>query len=83
MDNAAETLLIIVSATLSVFLIVAIIAIIKWIRIMKHVEVIVEKAENVAGSVESAASSLQKGAASASVLNVLGNIVSSVQNRKK
>jgi hypothetical protein len=83
MDNAAEALLIIVSATLSIFLVVGIIALIKWIRIMKHVEVIVEKAENVAGSVEAAASSIQKGAASASVLSVIGNIVSSVQNRKK
>ncbi len=83
MDNAAEALLIIVSATLSVFLIVAIIALIKWIRIMKHVEVIVEKAENVAGSVEAAASSIQKGASTASVMSVIGNIVSHVQSRKK
>ncbi len=83
MDNAAETLLIIVSATLSVFLIVAIIAIVKWIKIMKHVEVIVEKAESVAGSVEAAASTIQKGAASASVLSVIGNIVSSVKGKGK
>lgn len=69
MDSAAEALLIIVSATLSVFLIVGIIAIIYFIRILK-------RADRVAESVESAASAVRKGAKAMPVANIFSKFMS-------
>jgi len=83
MDSAAEALLIIVSATLSGFLIVGIIAVIYIIRIAKRVDRITEHAENVAESMESAAETFRRTATPIAFLKVVGNIVDSVTRSRK
>ena len=64
MDTAAETLLIIVSSVLSVFLILLSIALIYFIRLLK-------KADHVANTVESAASAVKQSATTAAPLTKL------------
>lgn len=83
MDNASETLLIVVSTTLSVFLVLMSIAAFYFIRLTKRLDRIADKAENVADSVEAAASAFEKTATPMAVLNMIGNVVSQVQKRKK
>lgn len=75
MDTVAEVLLIIVSATLSVFLVVLIIVGVYLISLIKQIRRIAEHAENVADSVESAASTFEKTASPLAVLKVIGSIV--------
>ncbi|OGL35059.1 hypothetical protein A3F65_01820 [Candidatus Saccharibacteria bacterium RIFCSPHIGHO2_12_FULL_47_16b] len=72
MDTAAEVLLIIVSSVLAVFLIVFTIALIYIIRLMR-------RAEQVADSMESAASAVRKGAAVMPFIRLISAIV----NRKR
>ncbi|MBI5906840.1 hypothetical protein HY857_02190 [Candidatus Saccharibacteria bacterium] len=75
MDSAAEALLIIVSATLSVFLILLIVVVVYVISLLKQIRRIAEHAENVADSVESAASAFEKTASPLAVLKIVGSIV--------
>ncbi|OGL38798.1 hypothetical protein A3J32_01025 [Candidatus Saccharibacteria bacterium RIFCSPLOWO2_02_FULL_46_7] len=69
MDAAAEVLLIIVSATLAVFLIIFSIALIFLIRVFR-------RAAEVADSVESAASAVKKGVTAMPVINLVSKIIS-------
>ncbi|KKU19895.1 MAG: hypothetical protein UX30_C0006G0025 [Candidatus Saccharibacteria bacterium GW2011_GWA2_46_10] len=68
MDTAAEVLLIIVSSVLAVFLIIAAFALIYAIRLMR-------RADQVADSVESAASAVRKGAAAMPFIRLISAIV--------
>lgn len=83
MDSASETLLIIVSVTLSVFLAVATISLILLIRFIKQLGRIANKAEHVANSVESAAESFEKRASSMAVLGMIANIIEKAANVKR
>ena len=75
MDSAAETLLIIVSATLAVFLAVFSIALIFLIKLLGQLRRIASKAENVADSVESVAETFEKSAGPMAILKLISNIV--------
>lgn len=76
MDTAAEALLIVVSATLTVFLILFCIALVYFIRLLK-------KADHVANSVESAASAVKRSATTAAPLTKLfTNLFSKSSERK-
>lgn len=68
METAAEVLLIIVSSVLAVFLVILSVALIYVIRLMK-------RAEDVASSVESAASAVRKGAAVMPFIRLISAIV--------
>lgn len=83
MDTAAETLLIVVSTTLAVFLVFGSIALFYIIRVAKRADRLAEKAENIAGSVESAASAFSKAAAPTAFLKVVNGIISSVKGKGK
>ncbi|PJE65462.1 hypothetical protein COU91_01525 [Candidatus Saccharibacteria bacterium CG10_big_fil_rev_8_21_14_0_10_47_8] len=83
MNTAAETLLIIVSATLSVFLILLIIVAVYLISLLKRIRRIAEHAENVADSVESAASAFKKTASPLAALKVVGSIVENAAKFKR
>lgn len=83
MDSAAETLLIIVSSVLSVFLVLLSVAAYYFIRVMKHLDRVVDKAESVADSVEAAASAFEKTATPMAVINLISNIVSKTHKKKK
>lgn len=82
MDTASQTLLIIVSAVLAMFLIVSAIAVILFIRILNHVKKITERAEGIAGSMESAATAFEKAAGPMAVLKLIGNIIN-VANKSR
>ena len=75
MDTATQILVIITSSVLVVFLILAIIATVYFIKLMKVVRQIAEHAENVAESMQSAADTFKKTATPLAFLKVLGNIV--------
>ncbi len=67
MDTAAYALLIIVSTVLSIFLILACIALIYFIRILK-------RANQVADSVESAATAVKRSASAAPFVKLVNNL---------
>jgi len=69
MDAAAEVLLIIVSATLAVFLIIFSIALIFLIRVFR-------RAADVAESVESAATAVKRGVTAAPFIRIITKLVS-------
>lgn len=83
MDNAAEVLLIIVSATLSVFLVLLIIVAVYVISLLKQIRRIANHAENVVDSVESAASTFEKAASPLAILKVIGSIVENAAKFKR
>ncbi len=83
MDDAAEVLLIIVSATLSIFLIVAIIAIVKSIKILNHIKSITEKAERIADNAESASEFFKNTAGPAAIAKLIANITSAFKKGKE
>jgi hypothetical protein len=83
MDTAAEVLLIIVSVVLSIFLIVGIIAGVYTIKILKQVRRITERAENVADSVEAAASTFEKSASPIAIIRIIGNIIEQTTRMRK
>jgi predicted PurR-regulated permease PerM len=85
MDSAAEVLLIIVSVTLSVFLIVLVVALLYVISVMRQLKRISAQAENVVDSVQAAASAFERKVSPLRVLRLINNIVghTSSGRRKK
>jgi len=75
MNTASEILVIIVSVALAIFLTVLVVALLYTIKIMKQIKQITEHAENVAGSMESAAEAFKKTATPLAVLKLVGNIM--------
>lgn len=69
MDSAAQVLLIIVSAVLALFLIILGITLIYLIRVLK-------RAEQVASSMESAATAVKRGVAAAPFIKIISKLVS-------
>lgn len=82
MDSAAQVLLIIVSSVLSVFLILLAIAAIYAIAVLKRVNQIVDRAENVADTMEAAARAFEKTAGPIAIIKLIANIVGSVRHKK-
>jgi hypothetical protein len=83
MDTTAEVLLIIVSSVLSIFLVLLIVALSYGISIMRRVKKIVDRAENVADSVEAAASAFEKTATPIAVFKFISKIVAHSKKAKK
>jgi hypothetical protein len=81
LDSASQALLIIVSATLTVFLILLSIALGYFIRLIRKFNGLIEKAESVASSVESAAQSFEKSAGPISVLKYMSSVFSGTKNK--
>lgn len=75
MNTASEVLVIIVSSILAIFLIVLIVASVYAVKVLKQVRRITERAENVAGTVEAAASTIGRAASPLAVLKIIGSIV--------
>lgn len=83
MEVASEVLLIIVSSVLGLFLIVAIIAGIYAISVLRQVRRIVKTAENVALNVEAAAQAFERGAGPLAAIKIIANIIEQVTKSKK
>jgi hypothetical protein len=83
MDTASQILLIIVSATLTLFLVVGIVALIKTIQVMNHLKRITEKAESIADKAEAVGEFFQKTAGPAAITKLVSNIVHAVHDKKE
>lgn len=83
MNTASEVLVIIVSAVLAIFLVILIFVLIQVYKILRHVRRITAQAQNVADSVEAAASAFERTASPLAVLKVVANIVDQVTRSKR
>ena len=83
MNTASEVLVIIVSSVLSIFLLLAIVALVYLIGILKQVKKVTSRAENVAETVQAAASAFERTATPLAVFKLIGNIVGHAQKRRK
>lgn len=78
MENSSELLLIIVSATLTVFLLLAIVCLFYVISVLRKVKKLTDTAQNVALNVEAAAEAFERSAKPVAIIKVISNIVSQV-----
>jgi hypothetical protein len=83
MENAETVLVIILSVTLTVFLIVAIVLIVSLIKLSKILREIAEKARVAVDNVEAATLMLKKTAGPLAIGKFLTNIIDVIINRKK
>jgi predicted PurR-regulated permease PerM len=83
MDTAADVLLIIVSAVLAIFLLVLIFVGVWTVKLIKQAKRVLEHAENVADSVEAAASAFERTATPLSVLKIISNIIGQTSRTKR
>lgn len=83
MGNAESILVIILSVTLTIFLLAAITLTILLIQLAKRLKRIAETAQSVAGNVEAAAQILKQSAGPLAVARFMANIADVVTKRKK
>lgn len=69
--QAFQILVIILSVALAVFLVIAIVATVWLIKVLKNVNSITEKADRVATDIEAAAESIKRNAAPAAAIQTL------------
>ncbi len=82
METATEVLVVIVSITLTIFLLVGIVVLVKILQILKDIKNIVKKAEQIAGTAEAVGEFFQKTAGTAAVAKLVANIVQSFRGRR-
>jgi hypothetical protein len=83
MESAETILVIILSATLTIFLIVLTIALVKIIQLIKLLKDVSLKAHTVVGNFEAATAVLKKSAGPLAIGKLLTNIFQVVKNHKK
>lgn len=83
MSDSAEVLLIILSAVLTVFLVILIVAAIYGILVLRRVKRITDRAEDVTESVKSAAAIFEKAATPLAIIKVINKIFTRHDKRKK
>ncbi|MGH7156566.1 MAG: hypothetical protein ACREGG_00385 [Candidatus Saccharimonadales bacterium] len=83
MNTASEVLVIIVSSVLAIFLLVLIVCLVYVVKILKQVRRITYRAENVADSVEAAASAFERTASPLAILKIVGNIIEQTTRIRK
>jgi hypothetical protein len=83
MNDTAVITLIVVSAALTVFLVLLCVALGYLISILRQVKRITARAENVADTVESAAAAFERASSPLAVLKLLGKIVEQASEFKK
>ncbi len=82
MNSAANILLIIVSSVLSLFLILAIVVLIKFIQILHSLKHIAAKAEKLADSAEAVGEFFRKSAGPMALGRLVTNVIESVRQHK-
>ena len=82
MDAATQVLVIIVSSTLTIFLVVSIVVAVKLIQVLNHVKELTAKAEKLADTAEAVGDFFQKTAGPAAVAKLIGNVAHSFKHRK-
>jgi hypothetical protein len=83
MDTATQILVIIESVVLTIFLILFIIVLVQSMKILKQLKGIIAHADNVADSVEAAASAFERSASPLAMLKIIGNIVEQTSRIRK
>ncbi len=83
MENAEEILVIILAGVLILFLLLAIVAIIKFIQVLNHLKSISEKAEHLANRAENISQFFKYSAGPAALGNIVANITEAFTHRKK
>ncbi len=83
MNTAEQVILIILAATLAIFLILAITATIKVIQILNHLKSISEKAEHIADKAEAVGDFFSKAAGPTAVAKLFASIAENVFDRDK
>lgn len=82
MNDTAVITLIVVSAALTIFLVLGCLVLYNIVCLLKQVRRVVQKAESVAESVESAANVLDRTASPLAALKIVGSIVENVARLK-
>lgn len=83
MENAESILIIILSVTLTVFLLVAIVFIASLIKFISYLRIVAAKAEQVVDNVESASAVLKNVAGPLAVGKFFSNVVDIIRNKRK
>ena len=83
MNDAAQTLVIIVSAVLALFLLLAIVALIWVLKILRSLRRITEQAEKLVNSAEAAAEFFQRTSGPLSVMKTLASVVDNVSKQRR
>ena len=81
--DSYDILVVILSITLAIFLVLAIVFSIYLIRIARKVDEMAEKAKSAVSSVEAAAKIFEKSAAPAAFSRIVANVVESFSGKKK
>lgn len=75
-------MVVILSTTLAVFLVLAIVALIWILQILKYIKHIMQKAEQIADKAESVAEFFERSAPPVAIARLISNVAESVFNRK-
>lgn len=81
--DSYDVLVIILSATLAIFLVTAIILVVGLIKLVKQLRQISEKAEEIVDDVEAVSGFFRKSAGPVAVTSLISNIVSKVSELSK
>lgn len=82
MKTAEQILVVILSATLAVFLVIGIIALLKLNQILEHVKNITAKAEKLADQAEHIGDFFKNTTASAAIGKLVANVITSLKHSK-
>lgn len=82
MGTAEQILVIILSSFLAIFLILAIVATVLSIKVLKHIQKITEKAEAIADKADSVTTFFQQTAGPAAIAKLVSNLVHAVRDKK-
>jgi type IV secretory pathway component VirB8 len=82
-DQSFQFLVIILSATLAVALVLAIVALIKTIQILKVVKQIVQKADDIADKAENVAEFISQSTGPLAIARAIGNIADAFKRNKR
>lgn len=82
MENAETILVIFLSTFLAIFLVLAIIAVVKAIQMIRRLNRIIDTAEVIADKAEHAATLISKAAAPAMISKLLSNLADIVSTKK-
>jgi hypothetical protein len=83
MNTAFDVLVIILSATLAIFLILSIIAVSMVLKLLSSLRAVVAKGEHIVDSAEELTETLRRNAGAVSVLKLLMRYVASMNNKKE
>jgi len=77
-----QVLVVIVSATLTVFLIVSIIVLVKIIQVLNDIKRIIKKTEHIADQAEAVVNFFQNSAVPVAIVKLISNIIQSFKSKK-